>query len=561
MMTLFRGLLNWKLPLVGSGTLSQLGLHLEQLSLAFHLLELLESSHAAGKPSDPPDGVLLVDKILDALFETNRVSLDLEKARDAYLIDLLGNTICSDLLDYTMRDSRFAGLKTSFDDRFLRYLVLVSKKSDSSKETEIHVAVQFYTNKMRHDILSEMSNILRVRYLISEAILLHPTKCAAGAMLGAAMYMLGFRDIPDWLKTKGDESFLASIEQIAAGLQQALDAYDFSKQIDPALIEAVVSEIWRQDENMKSVSIECLRNLFDTLRSEQVSLEDDSKECISAARTVLWKLEARRFPKLIFRLRHGAAHSGGADWEKVSEQYKQVGARYTLERKIEAACHLPRGSVFAHCPRSKTTMKLADVLVVGTDLSRVDHLKNICNVNHEPGLGPYQEEVRAISKMYESIWKMHIFLDRRHLHKALEVAKITEELLGFHNDGLLHKDLDEEFQDEDCPYTLMATTEAKRIAPDDRQRVITELDNLVLRNRSGEVNTRQMFETALANVLAAKSSKGSGPMSASKKKRLALGALDIKPKRKRSTKGKPIDSKAAPPNSDDATLFQSPPSE
>ena len=57
----------------------------------------------------------------------------------------------------------------------LRYIVAVSvdgKKSPDERPC-IRLALQFFTNKMRHDVLSEMSGILKARYLISERILFH----------------------------------------------------------------------------------------------------------------------------------------------------------------------------------------------------------------------------------------------------------------------------------------------------------------------------------------------------------------------------------------------------
>ena len=40
-----------------------------------------------------------------------------EPHKDGFLLDIIGNTICADLLDYAKRDSHFTGLKLDYDDK------------------------------------------------------------------------------------------------------------------------------------------------------------------------------------------------------------------------------------------------------------------------------------------------------------------------------------------------------------------------------------------------------------------------------------------------------------
>src|SRR5260370_25298197 len=81
--------------------------------------------------------------------------------RDMFMLDLVGNTICADLLDYARRDADNAGLRIQFDDRFLRYLCVTSVRGELSPDQKpcIRTAIQIFTDKMRYDVLSEMSGI------------------------------------------------------------------------------------------------------------------------------------------------------------------------------------------------------------------------------------------------------------------------------------------------------------------------------------------------------------------------------------------------------------------
>ena len=84
--------------------------------------------------------------------------------------------------------------------------------------------MQVFTDKLRHDVLSEMSSLLKARYLISERITFHPTKCAAGACLGTAVQLIGLVDMPRWVQALGDQAFLALIMRIAEGIQAYAEA-------------------------------------------------------------------------------------------------------------------------------------------------------------------------------------------------------------------------------------------------------------------------------------------------------------------------------------------------
>jgi hypothetical protein len=49
------------------------------------------------------------------------------KHRDAYMLDIIGNTVCADLLDYAQRDAHFAGIKLGYDsDRIAENFTLVT---------------------------------------------------------------------------------------------------------------------------------------------------------------------------------------------------------------------------------------------------------------------------------------------------------------------------------------------------------------------------------------------------------------------------------------------------
>jgi hypothetical protein len=129
---------------------------------------------------------------------------EFQPRRDAYMLDIVGNTVCADLLDYAKRDSHFAGLRLDFDaDRIAENFTLVTwptparslpdGKSDHFSGRCLRAAISLLSHKYRTDVPGELMHLLNVRFYLYERVIYHPTKCSAGAMLGTALQLLGWR--------------------------------------------------------------------------------------------------------------------------------------------------------------------------------------------------------------------------------------------------------------------------------------------------------------------------------------------------------------------------------
>jgi hypothetical protein len=91
---------------------------------------------------------------------------------------IVSSTIDADLLDYLKRDSYFAGLAQSYDDRIFRYF---------SVEDDQLVIDMAKHGMERPDARSETVQLLRMRYFLTERVYYHHTKVAAGAMVSKAV--------------------------------------------------------------------------------------------------------------------------------------------------------------------------------------------------------------------------------------------------------------------------------------------------------------------------------------------------------------------------------------
>jgi hypothetical protein len=99
-------------------------------------------------------------------------------ALPAWASEIISSTIDADLLDYLRRDSRFTGLANDYDDRVFHYFTVADD----------HLALNMTKHGMeRPDARSEVVQLLRMRYFLTERVYYHHTKVAAGAMISKAV--------------------------------------------------------------------------------------------------------------------------------------------------------------------------------------------------------------------------------------------------------------------------------------------------------------------------------------------------------------------------------------
>src|SRR4029077_7072746 len=83
-----------------------------------------------------------------------------------------------DLLDYLRRDSRFTGLAHDYDDRVFQYFTVADD----------HLSLRMTQPGMhRPHARSEVIQLLRMRYFLTERVYYHHTKVVAGAMISKAV--------------------------------------------------------------------------------------------------------------------------------------------------------------------------------------------------------------------------------------------------------------------------------------------------------------------------------------------------------------------------------------
>jgi len=107
--------------------------------------------------------------------------------RYPFVYDIVGNTICADLIDYLERDHLYMGLPAKLGHRFIDGFYVT--RADTLFYPK-HMAIKITRNgRLRADVITELFKFLRYRYELTERGLVHHAKISADAMIGKMLEM------------------------------------------------------------------------------------------------------------------------------------------------------------------------------------------------------------------------------------------------------------------------------------------------------------------------------------------------------------------------------------
>lgn len=228
-----------------------------------------------------------------------------ELGEDYFILDLISNTICADLLDYLRRDAWFCNLGVVTDLRFLRHLYLCNQ---GPVRRAVFRLWKEGKSTPRRDVLNELIRLLDNRYLLGERVYFHHAKLISGAMLAGAV-------------------------------KRAADAGEMTKEM---LYEL-------GDET-----------LLDRLRHSKVDSVRRLSERYMCRR--LWKLEFKR-PKTMVQAEQQTTRTVDVIDQIMNTFYRDPDARRNHEDRIAALLGMEPGDVLFHCPDAKMSGKIANLMV------------------------------------------------------------------------------------------------------------------------------------------------------------------------------------------------------
>ena len=281
---------------------------------------------------------------------------NLPQAKYPFVDDLVGNTICADLLDYLRRDHLFTGLPLALGRRFEAGFYVLPD-GDPLYQRRIVLRVH-REGRERIDAITEILKHLRYRYELSERALVHHTKLAADAMVGKALEM--WRDAL-WVELASDT--LAGDGDAAPRWPAGLDpdtVKDALKSVGtrPGAIDRAVRDelvevmTSRGDDGL----LEYLRDLGDAPRPGVQHRDIGRRDAVA---TLAASLEGRALYKRIAFQRHTRQ-----DPMDFYDEHGGPDARRRIERRAARFAGVsPAWHVLVWLPYPEMRLKIAGVLV------------------------------------------------------------------------------------------------------------------------------------------------------------------------------------------------------
>lgn len=349
--------------------------------------------------------------------DTGEVIEAADRIRYPFVADLVGNTICADLLDYLERDHLFTGLPLSLGARY-KSEFYVTPKRDSVLYPE-RVAIRIHRNgRERPDVVTELLKHLRYRYELQERVLSHHTKIAADAMVGKML----------------DRWSTAMVEQrVAGGTDRKRAERAVERQLDKLLRES-------GDDTL----------LEHLARDRSLRRTQAGRDATTLASDLLER-----------RLYRHVANASGAHAPK--ELHKKFGDRETRSKLELSASNWAdlsnrHAQVLLWIPPPGMRLKLAEMLV--------DHGKGLAK------FVDYSKKGREIYDDHRDLWNIMVFV---HRSVSDEDAKVVLARLAA-DMGLCWDRYESELgtDAEDWPRTLAAMQACKRPEVDETVRELLE---------------------------------------------------------------------------------------
>jgi HD superfamily phosphohydrolase len=311
--------------------------------------------------------------------------------------DLIGNTICADLLDYLHRDYFNLGRSLQFNSRLLDYLEIHTRKRSAPDRVEHKLVVNLRGGtRPRPDAVTAILELLESRYQLAEIALFHRTKVTAAAMLERAL--------AEWSSSLGDGERGEAMDDLLATLLECADV---------EMLTTIEHRISDQASTMGAERAAGAQTLLRSLRIRRLHRELKSyyDEDLSGRGQGV----RERF--------FGDPQLSGA--ERAESRRAAADNRLQALRTLEADFQLPPGSVVMYCPPHGMNTKIAQVNVL-----RDDSISELWQVERGEQDWVTGGHLNTLERRFHRLWRITFAIERSaHDRMQAECPDGLDELL------------------------------------------------------------------------------------------------------------------------------------
>jgi len=267
----------------------------------------------------------LEEALQDIVAPSLGINSSVVRSEYPFVLDLVGNTICADLVDYLTRDHVFAGLPVALGHRFLSALFVTPDGPNEFNRRRMALSIARDGHE-RSDVVTELLKYLRYRFELTERVLVHHAKLRADAMVGKLL-LLWKRDVaaqPELYPMVGDADLGSEVRA--------------SRYIERQLLK-------RGDDGL----LEFL--------ADGAEIENPSPELRRASQLAQELIDRRLFPEI------ARCHAGAAPAAELRGKYKDPQVRLGQERGLAEYAEIEPWQVAIWLPPEEMHLKVAKVLV------------------------------------------------------------------------------------------------------------------------------------------------------------------------------------------------------
>jgi hypothetical protein len=306
-----------------------------------------------------------------------------------FMSDIIGNTICADLMDYLFRDRLNLGMEPRLHARLQRYFTIRPGTLYPREGLRMSIMV---TRKgrggQRKDVATAVLDVMRERYEMAERVFYHHKKAAASAMLAKLVELAGPRKPRD-----DDRVYPAPWQEYAPDLPSLPHVCHMS---DAELIDYLAKvDVAPAEEELQSSLSKALR--FRRAGMYRTLLVVDTDMIHASSHSVPYLAEELR----------------GSEGSFSSE------GRASLEAFLAREAQASPGDVIVYCPSPKMQSKEVDARLEIVE-DRVLPLR----VQTESFV--YQSDVEVLQKYYEDLWRAYVFVSPRLFKDGVKCRSLVQ---------------------------------------------------------------------------------------------------------------------------------------
>lgn len=307
-----------------------------------------------------------------------------------FMSDVVGNTICADLLDYLPRDRQHLGMEPRLHTRLQRYLTIRPGTLYANEGQRVSIMV---TRKgrggQRRDVATAVLDIMRERYEMAERVYYHHKKAAASAMLVKLVELVGSSQKP-----RDDEQIYPAPWTMGGEHPVVPHMTHLS---DQELIDhlGTASTDKKETQPLQRLLHTALRyrraDIYRTLLVVDGSLADASSHSISY---------------LAKELR--------GDKETPSSE-----GRLGLETKLQKAAGANSGEVLIYCPSPSMQSKVVD--------ARLEIKEGrVLPLRIQTDSFAYRADLEVLQQYYSELWRAYVFIAPRLFEDPVKCNAIVD---------------------------------------------------------------------------------------------------------------------------------------